>query len=405
MARAFDRARRASAERSDLKETRIMLALTYRGKGHVRVDKKREPTIEHPNDVILKVTRTAICGSDLHLFHGLVPDTRVGCTFGHEFAGVVEELGASVESLRRGDRIVVPFNIACGTCFFCQRGLTSACENTNPCSSLTGGCFGYSHTTGGYEGGQAELVRVPFADVGPMKIPEDMSEEDVLFLSDILPTGYQAAEMGSIKPGDTVVVFGCGPVGLFTQKSAVLMGAGRVIAVDHLAYRLGFAKRFTPEVETIDFAETKDVVGAIRRMTDGRGADVCIDAVGCEARGNVAHTVLGAMKLEAGSPTAISWAIDAVRRCGHVVLIGVYGPPYNLVNVGAAMNKGLTLRMAQCNVKRYMPHLLEHIRAGRIDAKGIISHRFPLAEAADAYRVFEQKRDNCIKCVLIPPQA
>jgi threonine dehydrogenase-like Zn-dependent dehydrogenase len=382
-----------------------MLALTYRGKGRVRVEKKAEPEIQHPNDIILKVTRTAICGSDLHLFHGLVPDTRVGCTFGHEFAGEVEELGSSVRSLERGDRVVVPFNIACGTCFFCRNGYTSACEDTNPCSSLTGGCFGYSHTTGGYEGGQAEYVRVPFADVGPMRIPDDMHEEDVLFLSDILPTGYQAAEMGSIQRGDTVVVLGCGPVGLFTQKSASLMGAGRIIAVDNLDYRLERARAFTPGIETIDFKQSKDVVGAIRKATDGRGADVCIDAVGCEARGNAMQTILGAMKLEAGSATSVTWAIDAVRRCGHVVLIGVYGPPYNLVNIGTAMNKGLTLRMGQCNVKRYMPHLLEHIRAGRIDAKAIISHRFPLADAAEAYRIFEQKLDDCVKCVLVPPRA
>lgn len=382
-----------------------MLALTYRGKGDVRVVEKREPKLEHPNDILLKVTRTAICGSDLHLLHGLVPDTRVGCTFGHEFAGVVHEAGSSVESLKRGDRVVVPFNIACGTCFFCQRGLTSACENTNPCSSLTGGCFGYSHTTGGYDGGQAELVRVPFADVGPMKIPADMSEEDVLFLSDILPTGYQAAEMGSVQTGDTVVVFGCGPVGLFAQKAAVLMGAARVIAVDALAYRLDFARTFTPEIEAVNLESTRDVVGTIRSLTDGRGADVCIDAVGCEAAGNAVHTFLGRMMLEAGSATAIDWAINSTRRCGHVVLIGVYGPPYNLVNVGAAMNKGLTLRMGQCNVKRYMPHLLNHIRSGRIRAKDIITHRFPLAEAADAYRVFERKQDGCIKCVLVPPRA
>lgn len=382
-----------------------MLALTYRGKGRVRVEKKPEPDLEHEGDVILRVTRTAICGSDLHLVHGLVPDTRVGCTFGHEFAGVVEETGTGVRSLAVGDRVVVPFNIACGTCFFCQRGYTSACENSNPCSSLTGGCFGYSHTTGGYEGGQAEYVRVPFADVGPMKIPDDMHEEDVLFLSDILPTGYQAAEMGSIAPGDTVVVFGCGPVGIFAQKAAVLMGAGRVIAVDALEYRLDFAKRFTPEIETLCFAGGLDVVGALRKMTDGRGADVCIDAVGCEARGNAMHTFLGAMKLEAGAATSIMWAIDAARRCGHVVLIGVYGPPYNLVNVGTAMNKGLTLRMGQCNVKRYMPHLLEHIREGRIDAKGIITHRFALEDAAEAYRVFEKRQDGCVKCVLVPPSA
>jgi threonine dehydrogenase-like Zn-dependent dehydrogenase len=382
-----------------------MLALTYRGTGRVRVEKKPEPEIEHPNDVILKVTRTAICGSDLHLLHGLVPDTRVGCTFGHEFAGVVEELGGDVQSLKRGDRVVVPFNIACGTCFFCMRGYTSACENTNPCSSLTGGCFGYSHTTGGYDGGQAEYVRVPFADVGPMKIPDGMHEEEVLFLSDILPTGYQAAEMGSIDSGDTVVVLGCGPVGIFAQKAAVLMGAGRVIAVDALEYRLDFAKRYTPEIETLQMRRGVDVVGEIRRMTDGRGADVCIDAVGCEARGNAMQTILGKLKLEAGSATSVTWAIDAVRRCGHVVLIGVYGPPYNLVPIGTAMNKGLTLRMGQCNVKRYMPHLLDHIRAGRIDAKGIITHRFPLEAAAEAYRTFDDKKDGCVKCVLVPPGA
>lgn len=260
-----------------------MLATTYRGKGRIRVEQKPEPRIEHPNDIILRVTRTAICGSDLHLLHGLVPDTRVGCTFGHEFAGVVDEVGPSVSSLVRGDRVVVPFNIACGTCFYCQRGLTGCCDNTNPCSTIGGAAFGYSHTTGGYEGGQAELVRVPFADIGPMKIPDDMHEEDVLFLSDILPTGYQAAEMGAIKPGETVVVFGCGPVGLFAQKAAMLQGAGRVIAVDQLGYRLETAMTFTPGVETIDFRQTKDVVGAIRRLTDGRGADVCIDCVGCEA--------------------------------------------------------------------------------------------------------------------------
>ncbi|MBV9945470.1 MAG: glutathione-dependent formaldehyde dehydrogenase [Myxococcales bacterium] len=382
-----------------------MLAVTYRGPKRVRVQKKPEPEIEHPNDVILRVVRTAICGSDLHLLHGFIPDTRVGCTFGHEFAGVVEEVGSSVASLKVGDRVVVPFNISCGTCFFCTRGLTGNCENTNPNSSVASGVYGYSHTTGGYDGGQAEYVRVPFADVGPMKIPNDMSEEEVLFLSDILPTGYQAAEMGSIKPGETVVVFGCGPVGLFTQKSAWLLGAGRVIAVDYLDYRLEFARRYNA-VETLNFREVGDVVMALQKMTDGRGADVCIDAVGCEAKGSLAQTIFGAKaKLMAGAATAINWCIDAVRKGGNVVIIGVYGPPYNAVNIGTAMNKGLTLRMNQANCKRYMPHLLEHIRAGRIDAQGIISHRIPLEDAADAYTLFEQKRDQCIKCVLVPPRA
>lgn len=382
-----------------------MLALTYRGPKKIRVENRPEPKLEHPNDIVLRVTRTAICGSDLHLLHGFIPDTRVGCVFGHEFAGVVEEVGPSVESLKRGDRVVVPFNISCGTCFFCSRGLTGNCENTNPNASVASGVFGYSHTTGGFDGGQAELVRVPFADVGPMKIPDDMSDEQVLFLSDILPTGYQAAEMGAIKPGETVVVFGCGPVGIFAQKSAWLMGAGRVIAVDYLDYRLDFAKRYSG-VETVNFRQVGDVVTHLKKMTDGRGADVCIDAVGCEAKGSLSQTIFGVgAKLMAGAATAINWAIASARKAGNVVIIGVYGPPFNAVDIGSAMNKGLTLRMNQANVKRYMPHLLEHIRAGRIDAQGIISHRLPLEDAVSAYELFDGKRDECIKCVLVPPRA
>lgn len=379
-----------------------MRALTYQGPYRVRVENKPDPRIEHPQDVVLKVTRSAICGSDLHLLHGLIADTRVGCTFGHEFAGVVEEVGREVKSLRKGDRIVVPFNISCGSCFFCQRGELALCDNSNPASDVVGGVYGYSHTTGGFEGGQAEYVRVPYADVGPMKIPDDMTEEEVLFLSDILPTGYQGAEMGQINPGETVVVFGAGPVGLFAMKSAWLMGAGRVIAVDHVAYRLAFAEQYA-KVETVNFKEVGDVVLHLREMCNGRGADVCIDAVGMEAEGSKMHTVLGlALKAEAGAATAISWCIGSVRKGGRVSIIGVYGPPWNLIPIGTAMNKGLTLRMGQCNVRRYMPHLLEHIRAGRIDAKGIITHRFPLEDAPKAYHLFAQKRDGCIKCVLTP---
>jgi threonine dehydrogenase-like Zn-dependent dehydrogenase len=304
-----------------------------------------------------------------------------------------------------GDRVVVPFNISCGTCFFCERGLTANCENTNPNSEIASGVFGYSHTTGGFEGGQAEYVRVPFADVGPMKIPDGMSDEDVLFLSDILPTAYQAAEMGEIQEGETVVIFGCGPVGLLACRSAWLLGAGRVIAVDHVDYRLDFARKFA-QVETVNFREVPDIVLQLKKMTDGRGPDVCIDAVGLEAEGSGLHTMSGLrLKLQAGAPTAIEWSIDAVRKGGNVVIIGVYGPPWNLLPIGTAMNKGITLRMNQCNVKRYMPHLLEHIRAGRIDAKGIITHRFALDDAPEAYRIFEQKREDCIKCVLIPPRA
>lgn len=380
-----------------------MHALSYRGPNRVRIEEKPEPRLEHPNDIILRVTRSAICGSDLHLYHGFVPDTRVGTTFGHEFTGVVEEVGPSVESLRRGDRVLVPFNIACGTCFYCQRELVSMCENTNPCSSLVGGVFGYSHTTGGYDGGQAEMVRVPFADVGPMKIPDDMTDEDVLFLTDIVPTGYQAAEMGQIKPDDTVAVFGCGPVGLLAARSAWLLGAKRVISMDYVDERLDRARTFS-QAETVDLSATDDIVTRLRRMTDGRGPDVVIDAVGLEADGSLLQTVLGRkLKLQAGSSAVINWAIHAVRRGGRIVLIGVYGPPGNFVDIGSAMNKGLTMRMGQCDVKRYLPRLLEHVRAGRIDAKSLITHRFPLDEAPEAYRLFASRRAGVLKCVLIPP--
>jgi threonine dehydrogenase-like Zn-dependent dehydrogenase len=382
-----------------------MLAMTYRGPYKVRVDKKPEPEIEHPQDAIIRVTRAAICGSDIHLYHGFVPDTRVGATFGHEFTGVVEEVGPQVKSLKPGDRVVVPFNIACGSCFFCSRELTGCCESSNPSSEIASGVFGYSHTTGGFDGGQAEYVRVPFADVGPFKIPDGMQDEEILFLSDIFPTGYQAAEMGEIKPGETVVVFGCGPVGLFALKSAWLLGAGRVIAVDHLDYRLEFAKKFAG-CETVNFAQVNDIVLTLKKMTDGRGPDVCVDAVGMEADGSFFQTLTGLkLMVQAGASTATNWCIDSVRKGGNVSVVGVYGPPWNMVAMGTAMNKGLTMRMGQCNVRRYMPHLLEHIRSGRVDAKGIITHRMPLEEVGHAYHIFAAKQDNCIKTVLVPPKA
>lgn len=379
-----------------------MLAMSYLGPSRVKAVQKAEPELEHPGDVIVRVTRSAICGSDLHLYHGLVPDTRVNSTFGHEFTGVVEEVGSAVETLKQGDRVMVPFNIACGHCFFCARQLYGNCENTNPNAPIGSGIFGYSHTRGGYDGGQAEYVRVPCADVGPMRIPEDMSDEDVLLLTDVFPTGYQAAEMGSIQPGDTVVVFGCGPVGLLAQKSAWLMGAGRVIAVDHLDYRLDFAHRWA-DAEIVNFMQVDDIVLHIKRMTDGRGPEVCIDAVGCEAVGNSFQSLTGKLfKLQAGTATALECAIDCVRKAGHVSIVGVYGPPFNFVPIGTAMNKGITLRMNQCHVRRYMPHLLQHVRSRRVTPKEIITHRLPLQEVADGYRLFARKEDNCIKAVLIP---
>jgi threonine dehydrogenase-like Zn-dependent dehydrogenase len=383
-----------------------MKALTYRGPSKLKVASKPDPRVEHPDDVVVRVTCSAICGSDLHLYHGLVPDTRVGSTFGHEFGGVVEEVGSNVATLNRGDRVVVPFNISCGTCFYCQKSLTSLCERSNPANDLVGGAFGYSHTTGGYDGGQAEYVRVPFADVGPMLVPDDMEMEDVLFLTDILPTGYQAAEMGEVKPGATVAIFGSGPVGLFAAKSAWLLGATRVIMIDREDYRLELARSWA-DVETVDYVDAgrHDVVGKLRAMTDGRGPDVCIDAVGCEASGSILQKALGMGMLQAGSATALQWAVQSVRRAGVVVAIGVYGPPWNMVPLGELMNKGITLRGAQCNVKRYMPRLLEHIREGRIDPKGIITHRGPLDAAPDFYEVFARKKEGCIKCVLLPNAA
>lgn len=381
-----------------------MRALSYQGPNRVKVVNKPVPRIEHPADAILRVTLTAICGSDLHLFHGLVPDTRVGHTFGHEFAGVVEEVGPAVRHLKRGDRVVVPFNISCGVCFYCQRGLFACCESSNPESDIACGVYGYSHSTGGFDGGQAEFVRVPFADVGPLRIPDDMSDEEVLFLSDIFPTGYMGAEMGQIQPGETVVVFGCGPVGLFAQKSAWLFGAGRVIAVDHLPYRLDFAQKYA-QVETVNYREVDDVVEHLQALTGGRGPDVCVDAVGLEATGARWQTLTGRMMAQAGATTALEWCIGAVRKGGRISVVGVYGPPFNFVPIGLAMNKGLTLRLGQCNTRRYMPHLLRHIREGRVDAKGIITHRLPLEDAPRAYELFEKKLDGCIKCVLVTPAA
>lgn len=382
-----------------------MLAMNYRGPYRVRADHKPDPVIEHPGDAIVRVTRSCICGSDLHLYHGLVPDTRVGTTFGHEFVGIVEEVGSAVTKLKVGDHVLVPFNVFCGSCFYCQRELYGNCHNTNPQASAVGAIYGYSHTAGGYDGGQAEFVRVPMADVGPTVIPADIHEDDAVLLTDALPTGYQAAEMGDIAEGDTVVVFGAGPVGIFAAKSAWLMGAGRVIVVDHVEYRLDFVRRYA-QCEVINFREVDDMALHIKKMTDWMGADVCIDAVGCEAAGNAMQTITGPYTmLQAGSATALHWCINSVRKGGNVSIVGVYGPTFNAVPIGNALNKGLTLRMNQASVKRHLPRLIEHIQAGRIDPKQIITHRVPLEEVADAYHIFSSKLDNCIKTVLIPPSA
>jgi threonine dehydrogenase-like Zn-dependent dehydrogenase len=381
-----------------------MRAMVYRGPYRVRVQEKAEPRIEHPNDAIVRVSRAAICGSDLHLYHGMVPDTRVGTTFGHEFVGTVHEVGPSVERLRVGDRVMVPFNVYCGSCFFCARGLYSNCHNVNPNATAAGGMYGYSHTTGGYDGGQAELVRVPFADVGPSVIPEWLSEENAVLMTDALATGYFGAQLGGIREGDTVLVLGAGPVGLYAARTAWLMGAGRVIVVDHLEYRLEMARSFAL-AETYNFAEHDDIVVLLKKVTDHLGADVVIEAVGAEADGSlVQHVTSAKLKLQGGSPVALNWAIDAVRKGGTVSVMGVYGPMFSAVKFGDAMNKGLTLRMNQCPVKRQWPRLLEHLRQGYFDPTDIVTHRIPLEHIAEGYHIMSSKLDGCIKPLLTVSQ-
>jgi threonine dehydrogenase-like Zn-dependent dehydrogenase len=376
--------------------------MVYRGPYKVRVEEKDRPPIEHPNDVIVRVELAAICGSDLHLYHGLLPDTRVGTTFGHEFVGVVDEVGSSVRTLQRGDRVMVPFNIACGSCWFCARGLHSNCHNVNPNATAVGGIYGYSHTAGGYDGGQAEYVRVPFADIGPTIIPDWMSMEDAVLCTDALATGYFGAQLGDIVEGDVVVVFGAGPVGLFAARSAWLMGAGRVIVVDHLDYRLDKARTFA-HAETVNFVEHDDVVVHMKRTTDHLGADVAIDAVGAEADGNLLqHVTASKLKLQGGSPIALNWAIDSVRKGGTVSVVGAYGPVFSAVKFGDAVNKGLTLRMNQTPVKRQWPRLFEHIRNGHLTPSDIVTHRIPLEHIAEGYHMFSAKLDGCIKPLVVP---
>lgn len=380
-----------------------MRAMTYRGPYKVRVEEKPDPRIEHPDDAIVRVERAAICGSDLHLFHGMLPDTRIGHTFGHEFIGRVEEVGPSVRNISVGDRVMVPFNIFCGTCFFCARGLFSNCHNVNANATAVGGIYGYSHTAGGFDGGQAELVRVPFADVGPSVIPEGLHDEDALLLTDAFSTGYFGAQLGDISEGDAVVVFGAGPIGLAAARSAWLMGAARVIVVDHVPFRLEKAKEFAFS-ETVDFREHRDVVVALKKLTDGLGADVVIDAVGAEADGHlVQHVSSAKLKLQGGSPIALNWAIDSVRKGGRISVMGAYGPMFSAVKFGDAMNKGVTIRTNQAPVKRQWPRLIEHIRAGRISPRDMITHRIPLEHIAEGYHMVSAKLDGLVKAVILPP--
>jgi len=388
-----------------------MKAVTWHGTHDVRVENVPEPTLLNHRDALVKVNLTAICGSDLHLYDGCIPDMHKGDILGHEFMGEVVEVGRDVGNLKVGDRVVVPFTICCGRCYFCREGLWSLCDNSNPNAALcervygaaTAGLFGYSHLFGGFAGGQAQYVRVPFADVGPVKVPESVRDEQALFLSDIFPTGYMAAENCNIQPGDVVAVWGCGPVGQFAIRSAYMLGAERVIAVDCVPARLEMARR--GGADPLDY-EGADVVARLNEMTGGRGPDACIDAVGMEAHGNAIHEIYGrarqAVGLETDHPHALREAIQACRKGGTVSVPGVYGGLIDRFPIGAAFAKGLTLKMGQTHVPRYMKQLLQHVQAGDIDPAFVITHRLDLDDAAAGYRTFRYQPDDCIKVVMKP---
>lgn len=387
-----------------------MKALCWNGKRDVRVETVPDPSILDPRDAIVKVTSTAICGSDLHLFNGFVPSMEKGDVLGHEFMGEVVEVGSAVRRLKVGDRVVVPFPIACGACNACREQLFSLCENTNPNAAMaaklwghaTAGIFGYSHLAGGYAGGQAEYVRVPFADVGPFKVPSGLRDEQVLFLTDVFPTGYMGAEMCNIRPGDVVAVWGAGPVGQLAIASARMLGAERVIAIDRFAARLRMARERAGATDVVDYEEV-DVEEALQELTGGRGPDACIDAVGLEAHGHGPVYALDrakqALDLE-DRPIALREAIRSCRNGGVVSVVGVYGGFVDKFPMGSLMNRGLTLRSGQCHVHRYLRPLLDHIERGEIDPSFIVTHRMKLADAAQGYSMFMNKQDECVKVVL-----
>jgi len=390
-----------------------MKAVCWMGKSKIETQVVNDPQLLNPHDAILKVTRTAICGSDLHLYDGFIPTMEAGDVLGHEFMGIVEEVGPAVSNLKRGDRVVVPFTIACGNCLFCQKKLWSLCDNTNPNAHLAetaygysgSALFGYSHMMGGYAGGQAQYVRVPFANVGPLKIENDLPDEKVLFLSDIFPTGYMAAEYAQIQDGDTVAVWGAGPVGLFTVASAFILGAARVICIDRIPERLALARSLG--AITVAYAdEDVSVLTALRDLTGGIGPDGCVDAVGLEAHmGNAQglyDTVKTALMMETDRPGVLRQAIQAVRKGGTLSIPGVYGGLIDKVPFGAAFGKGITMKMGQTHMHNYMKPLLERIEKRQIDPSFIISHRITLDEAPNMYEVWRDKRDNVTKIVIDP---
>ncbi|HZU75324.1 MAG TPA: zinc-dependent alcohol dehydrogenase [Dehalococcoidia bacterium] len=391
-----------------------MRATCWNGRNSVRVEKVADPQILNPRDAIVRVTTTAICGSDLHIYDGYIPTVQKGDVLGHEFMGEVVEVGLGVRNLEVGDRVVVPFPIACGACNACQHELYSLCENSNPNAGMAeklwgyspAGLFGYSHMLGGYPGGQAEYVRVPFADVGPLKVPDELSDEQVLFLSDVFPTGYMGAELCDIQPGGIVAVWGAGPVGQLAAASARLLGAEQVIVIDRISYRLRIALDRAGATDVINYEEL-DVLTTLREMTGGRGPDACIDCVGMEAH----HPILPgfaydrakqATRMETDRPDALREAIMACGNGGTVSVMGVYGGLLDKFPMGAIVNRSLTLRSGQCHVQRYMPKLLRHIERGDIDPSFIITHRMKLDEAPVGYETFKNKEDSCLKVVMTP---
>ncbi|MGE5440983.1 MAG: zinc-dependent alcohol dehydrogenase [Bacteroidota bacterium] len=390
-----------------------MKAVVFHGSGDIRVEVVKDPEIKNSGDAIIKVTSTAICGSDLHLYDGYIPTTEKGDIFGHEFMGEVVEKGNDVKKLNVGDRVVVPFPISCGECYYCRQQQYSLCDNSNPNRKMAekvygyspAGIYGYSHLFGGIPGGQAEYVRVPYADVGPIKVNNGFTDEQVLFLSDIFPTGYMAAENCALKGGETVAVWGCGPVGQMTIQSLFLLGVGRVIAIDRVPYRLQMAERLS-KAEVINYDEDKNVIERLKDMTGGRGPDCCIDAVGMESHGSglmgFYDRAKQAVRLESDRPTALREAIQACRKGGVVSIPGVFGGVADKIPLGAAFNKGLTLKMGQTHVQKYMAPLLKMIEDGKIDPSQIITHRIKIEDAPRGYAIFRNKEDNCVKVVMKP---
>jgi S-(hydroxymethyl)glutathione dehydrogenase/alcohol dehydrogenase len=385
-----------------------MKAAVFHKPGDIRVDTVDDPRIEMSEDIIVKVTSTAICGSDLHIYDGFFPQAR-NLVMGHEFMGIVEELGPDVKNIKRGDRVVVPFPVACGQCFFCSQGLSVHCENSNPdhygpegdlLDGKGGGLYGYTDLYGGYNGGQAEYVRVPYANYSPRVVPDEFTDEQVLFLTDIFPTGWTAIDWGELKGGETVVIFGSGPVGLMAQKAAWLQGAGRVIAVDPVDYRLQRAKSAN-KVEVLNNHEV-DVIEAIREMTNGRGADLCVDAVGTEAERSFMEKMKAVVNFEKGTMKVIDNCIKAVRRGGIVSVVGVYGSTYDNFPVHRIFDKGITMRFGQAQVQKYIDLLFGLVREGKVVLDDIISHKLSLTDAPRAYDIFKKKEDDCVKVILKP---